>query len=327
LFDVDFDFEKNVFEERLLFGSRFDTNKPPADLVKAYIAIELKALTKNNPSGFASRKQKAKAKEAAFERLADKGKDGRFIKYKVVEALWRGAKREILWGETSPSNVERFAFEMSKSFGLNLTRVNANTEAVRIADLYNLTARLESAEVTTFHHDRNYQRDANWSMETKTWLGNEFLVWLWWCISEDGAEFKLEENVEVEVWFDRGMIIEDPVGNSGKDNLTHDAPIRMPEAHLALRTGKLPRKAGMIINERGTEFKFTFQPDTFAVSGLKVKSQDKEEQSPHARHCARLAQIERVNEIIDALYQGFLLKRLTAEWDNLSGRIQKWLVD
>ena len=55
--------------DTLTFDLRVDTDKIPSDLLRAYYAVELKALSKNNPSGFASARQKREAKEIARERL------------------------------------------------------------------------------------------------------------------------------------------------------------------------------------------------------------------------------------------------------------------
>ena len=75
-----------------------DTDKIPGDLLRAYYAVELKALSKNNPSGFASARQKREAKEIARDRL-EAGGEGRPLPQAEVHpgavgpALERGAVR------------------------------------------------------------------------------------------------------------------------------------------------------------------------------------------------------------------------------------------
>ena len=51
LFDLDFDLEKNVIGEALHCAVRIDTNQIPAAVRKAWLQIELAALTADNPSG------------------------------------------------------------------------------------------------------------------------------------------------------------------------------------------------------------------------------------------------------------------------------------
>src|SRR5438128_12684710 len=67
--DTDFDLAKNIINDTLTFDLRVDTDKIPSDLLRAYYSVELKALSKNNPSGFASARQKREAKEISPDRL------------------------------------------------------------------------------------------------------------------------------------------------------------------------------------------------------------------------------------------------------------------
>ncbi len=68
--DLDFDLAKNVINDTLHFDLRVDTDRLPGDLLKAYYEADLTALARDNPSGFASAKQKREAKESAQDRLA-----------------------------------------------------------------------------------------------------------------------------------------------------------------------------------------------------------------------------------------------------------------
>src|SRR4051812_46509792 len=61
--DTDFLLAKNVVTDTLHFELRIDADKPPADLLRAYYAVELKALSAKNPSGFPSARQKREARE------------------------------------------------------------------------------------------------------------------------------------------------------------------------------------------------------------------------------------------------------------------------
>ena len=89
ILDTEFDLAKNIVNDTLLFDLRIDSQKPPSDLLKAYTAIELRALAKKNPSGFASQKQKREAREYARERMEQEG---------VISQANHSGKREILVG-------------------------------------------------------------------------------------------------------------------------------------------------------------------------------------------------------------------------------------
>jgi len=58
ILDTEFDLAKNIINDMLHFELRVDVDKIPGDLLRAYYSVELKALTKNNKSGFPSARQK-----------------------------------------------------------------------------------------------------------------------------------------------------------------------------------------------------------------------------------------------------------------------------
>src|SRR5437899_118262 len=60
--DTDFGLAKNVINDTLHFELRVDVDRIPGDLLRAYTAVELKALAKDNPSGLPSARQKREAK-------------------------------------------------------------------------------------------------------------------------------------------------------------------------------------------------------------------------------------------------------------------------
>src|SRR5829696_6392571 len=88
ILDTEFDLAKNVVNDQLAFALRIDTVKLPGDLLRAYTAIDLAALAKNNPSGLPSARQKREAKESARDRLEAEARDGRYLRRKAYEVLW-----------------------------------------------------------------------------------------------------------------------------------------------------------------------------------------------------------------------------------------------
>ena len=54
ILDTKFDLAKNIVNDTLQFALRIDSQKVPADLFRAYTAVELEGLAASNPSGRAS---------------------------------------------------------------------------------------------------------------------------------------------------------------------------------------------------------------------------------------------------------------------------------
>src|SRR5262245_43402634 len=73
--DTHFELAKNVVNDALHFAFRVDTERLPADLMRAYYEIELRALSAGNPSGQPSGRQKREARETARDRLEQEAKD------------------------------------------------------------------------------------------------------------------------------------------------------------------------------------------------------------------------------------------------------------
>lgn len=132
ILDRDFDLEKNIIEDMLLFALRVDTNKPPADLLKAYYLQDLKALAKGNPSGRPSKRQKREAKESARDRIEQEAKDGRFIKRKAIECLWDRQRQELYFGATGTTHIERLAQLFKETFGGTLEPITSGEMAMRL---------------------------------------------------------------------------------------------------------------------------------------------------------------------------------------------------
>ena len=58
---------------------------------------------------------------------------------------------------------------------------------------------------------------------------------------------QLSDGSEVTGMFARTLALECPQGESGKGTITAEDPTQLPEAAQAIRSGKLPRKAGLIL--------------------------------------------------------------------------------
>src|SRR5438132_13707862 len=71
ILDTGFDLAKNVVNDTLHFCLRVDTHKAPADLLRAYTQVELRALAANNPSGRPSARQQRAARQTARARIEE----------------------------------------------------------------------------------------------------------------------------------------------------------------------------------------------------------------------------------------------------------------
>lgn len=324
--DTDFDLAKNVISDALHFELRVDSQKPPSDLMRAYTAVELKALSKTNPSGFASARQKREAKEIARERLEQEAKDGRYTKRKCVPVMWDAKSREVLFGATSLTHVERLASLFHQTFGVNLEAVTAGGRAYQLAELHERTRSVDDSSPSAFVPGVTPE-DVAWIADesSRDFLGNEFLLWLWYNSEGDSDTVTVADDSEVTYMIARSLTLECPRGQTGHETITHEGPTRLPEAKRAIQSGKLPRKLGLTLVRHGEQYELAVHAETLAVGSAKLPMPPEDVGDARARLDHRVGQIRDLVETLDLLYDAFGQKRFGKEWPDTLVRMQKWL--
>ena len=119
------------------------------------------------------------------------------------------------------------------------------------------------------------------------------------------------------------LTLDCPQGLTGSDSLKDEGPTRMPEAFRALQSGKLPRKAGLVLVRHGIQYDLTLQAETLAVSGLALPKV--EGASGHEAHVARIDSLRHLVETLDLLYDAYGRRRTGPDWAGDLGRIRSWL--
>lgn len=326
--DTDFSLEKNVHADALIFEFTVQTDKLPPDRLRSYYEIELKALASNNPSGFASAKQKREARESSRERLEQEAKDGRFRKWKTIPVCWDARRKEVWLGSTSLTHAWQFTTLFTETFGADLTQATSYATnlgfitAGTIADKANDTA---ERPLTIFVKDVTPEEPYWCSLTTlPDYHGNEFFVWLWWWLTEGSDTLTLSDGSEITAMFSGGIKLDCPRGVTGNDTINADSGVRTPEAREALRTGKLPRKATLVFVRHNTQFTATIDAEYLSITGAKLPK-------PEPGTTARVVVEERIQhtrdmvESIDLLYRHFLDIRFSDEWPDVLRDIQGWI--
>lgn len=324
ILDTDFGFEKNIINDTLTFDLRVDTEKLPADLLRAYMAVELKALAKDNPSGFASARQKREAKEIARDRLVQEAKDGRYRKRKCVPVLWDRLTNEVLFGATSLTQVDRLTSLFEQTFGVELECVTAGRRAYQLAELHAHTRSVDDSSPSAFVPGST--SDVAWIADesSRDFIGNEFLLWLWYYTDVESDTIKLADGSEVTLMIARTLNLECPRGQTGHETITHEGPTRLPEARRAIQSGKLPRKAGLTLVRHSEQYELTLHAETLGVGGAKLPPPD-EGADARGKLDDRANQLRALIETLDLLYDAFGQKRFGRDWEKELEGMQKWL--
>jgi len=324
LFDLSFTAEKNLINETLHFAVRVDTNQVPAPLKQAWLQVELALLAAENPSGRPTRTQKQQAKETVVERCEEEVKTGRFKRMKQFPVLWDARDATLYLGSTSAAAGEHVAALLNQAFEVELRKLTAGQVAQGWA--VENSRRTEIAEI----NPSRFQANQTWSepawmanqFDTQDYLGNEFLLWLWWYFETQSDTVLLSDGSEVTGMLHKTLTLECPVGDTGKDTMSSESPVKLPEARQAIRSGKLPRKSGMILNRYGVNYQFVLQSEAFQINGLKIDSSEpsgknaKEERIENLRHFA---------ETLDLLYGAFCDRRVSDDWPEDLDQIANWM--
>lgn len=357
LFDTQFTFEANAYGNPagslLYYAMRIDTHAIPGEVKQAYQAIEEKAASTLNPSGFASKRQKRDARDVVDRKLAQEVSSGRFRRSKSVPVLWNLVSREIYLGATSIAAGEELAKLMHESFAVNLEMLTSGSlaEVVFSGNRRDFEDLKPSSFTPPPKDAREHEDEAGdappmdinvphvpWvaaSTSTRDFLGNEWLIWLWWKVETEGGVIevptitggkKSDRKSRFAVVIDRSLDMDCAWDVTGKQSLRGGKPTLLPEAREALIEGKWPRKAGLIIADADdeTQWELTLQGDKYLVSGCALP---KVEDATHPREIVdqRLQSTLALSSALDGLYHSFLTERMSRGWATKVETIREWI--
>jgi hypothetical protein len=324
ILDTRFDLAKNIVNDTLHFAIRIDQQKIPGDLLRAYSQVELEGLAKNNPSRLPSQRQRREARDAARERLEKEAKDGRFLRRKAYPLLWDAQSNELLVGTTAATVLDRLHTLFQQTFGVGFEALTAGRQAFNLAETREQTRGVDDARPSVFVPGVT-PGDLAWVPDeaSRDFLGNEFLLWLWFMLDAANDTLPLTDGSEVAAMVARSLVLECPRGQTGRESISSDAPARLPEARRAIKAGKLPRKAGLTLVRHDRQYEVTLQAETLAVSGARLPAPEEVEE--RARLEERVTLLRHFIETLDLLYDSFGKVRFGEGWPKELVRIQKWL--
>jgi len=168
------------------------------------------------------------------------------------------------------------------------------------------------------------------SLDLKDFLGNEFLLWLWWHIETNegavacGGSGNGGSGASMYLAMDKALDMECAWGVGGKQSLRGEGPARLREAGEALRMGKWPRKTGLLLSDGEHQWELTLQGDRLAVASASMPEVPDAE-SPRELTEARLQLVRRLADAVDGLYHAFLSERTASGWPGKRDAIGQWI--
>ena len=324
LLDAAFDFDSCVFNDCLHLGLRVDTNRPPAPLKRAYVALEEQAAA--GEGGFLGKADKKDARDAADRRLDEQRKEGRFRRSSMTPILW-DLPAGILYGPASPSRQVKLFELFDRTYGLTLIPLTAGNLALRRLETTGRRRDYEDFRPTRFADSpAGGEAEYPWVRKgpgAKDFLGNEFLLWLWHAAEHDGGGIETKDSGVVTAFVDRALDLDCVYGNSGRGMLRGDGPGRMPEARHALLVGKAPRKLGLVL-DGPAPYSLSLAGESLAVGGLTLPDVD-DADSPRVVFEERITLLRDFGRTLDALFDAFLARRCGGAWPGHVAAVRGWI--
>lgn len=349
VFDGEFHYEACGFAASLLAAMRVDVAAVPTEIKRAYRTMAEDARRGRDSDGVQalSRASRREAKEEAEDRCKKDLSDGKYRKVAMVPFLWDLPSGLLLAPITSDAHFQELKSLFDVAFDLRLDRRSAGTLALDLLAARGMTAALEDAlpdalvdrpegpsrdlddELGGAAHFRAAGRpEVPWATaggEPNDFLGNLFLLWLWWhCDEHEGV---IETGgPTVAILIDRMLDMECAWGVTGTQSLRGETPTKVVEAAKALQSGKWPRKIGLTIAAHGQEFRLVLQGDRFAVSGLTLPKPEEENRlTPRQTLEQRIDHLLTLDRLLIALYDAFLKDRFGTSWETKAGQMKAWI--
>lgn len=326
LLDSNFTLEKNVCGDALHCGIRIDTTKVPAALRKAWLQIEIEALRGGEPGRRLTKAERQQVNEAVEQRAKDEAGDGRFRRMQHVSVLWDAGQRMLCIGGGGPVATEQCLDLLSRAFKLSLEWQTAGRLGHAWCLANKQSAAWEALTPAVFHDSASgaiaWVSDLSANFD---FLGNEFLLWLWRHFEAESDTIGLADGSEIVGMLNRTLSLECPEAMSGKETITAESPVRLPEVMHAISAGKLPRKSGLVLARQGYQHDLVLQAETFSVSGAKCQLTTEDDADDASPMEMRISALRHLVETLDLLFAAFCQRRFGKAWKSEVGEIRRWL--
>ena len=322
VWDATIGFETNVYAEALCLAMRVDTNKVPAEVKKAY------QLTAEESAGRDSALHRQRAREQMKQQIDSDIRSGKYRRSKLVPILW-DLPHGVIYSPATGANGEKLIELFERALGIELEAATSGTIAEHLLMKQSRRRDLEDMRPTRFVSvggESGAMFDYPWLPRGeggRNFLGNEFLLWLWHEADHHAGVIEWEGD-SATVLIDRVLDMDCALGESGRVGLKGDGPSRMPEAKAALRTGKLPRRVGLVLHANQQQFRLTLSAESFAVAGA-VLPDVAEADSPRMVFEERISMLRDLAGALDNMFGAFLRVRCSSGWEGQTTAMRRWI--
>ena len=330
LFDTAIDAGKVVAGPYLHVVMRLDNTSAPAAVVRSYRRMEEAAALEASGEERLSKEERRQAKEQAEAKAAKEARQGRFRRFGTHPVFIDFEDGVVYFASLGGSAGDKLRRLFAETFEAALEPLDAAETASILSDQLGRHRSYEDAVAAHLVDAPAGGSGGNGSADAvdRSFLGREFLSWLWHGLETSDGSVALRADgrrrlpKQAGVVFQKLLQLDCDFQATGRNVLYADGPTRAPEVRAALRVGKQPVKAGLLMAVGPDEYSFVLDAARWQVNGLELP--ECEEVQPTARLEERCGHIVRLSAALDAMLAGFLDIRFGSDFAGAWGRVRQW---
>jgi hypothetical protein len=157
----------------------------------------------------------------------------------------------------------------------------------------------------------------------KTYLGREFLTWLWFLSDSQKHEVDIPGHGRFKLTLDDKLVLSSSGGSVHENSLKGPTPAYAAEARTALLSGKLVHEAKFILQNEDKQWMWTMKAEDLAPRSVKLPPVAEADAESHMGR--RIEHMQLLTEVIDHLFKDYMSRRLTKQFADEMVRMSEWL--
>jgi recombination associated protein RdgC len=149
-------------------------------------------------------------------------------------------------------------------------------------------------------------------------LGQEFLLWLWFRMDTDRARFDLGDTGTADLWLGRRIVLQ-AESDEGVEKITCSGgnPVHLKEARLALTENKAVTEALLRLSIGEDEWAFVMDSTWMNFKSFKTPkvTQDQQE-DPEGFFYEKFFLVDQAVSAMDQIYASFIKLRISPQWES-----------
>ena len=170
--------------------------------------------------------------------------------------------------------------------------------------------------------------DISASYSRYSFLGHEFLTWLWYIIEKDPDRIKDEEGVPIFLEIGNRIVLENMQKDAVESITIKGDDAGLEEGVLALRKGAVVTEINLILRAGDQEWQFTIKGEGLSMVSLKPPSSGSLESKKDLEGIVieKVYLVDRIIRLMDDLYKQFIKLRVSMDWnEKVIPFVRQWI--